>query len=437
MKVLFIDDEEMIRHASCQTLNLAGFNVEGLADAESALPLLQANFPGVIVCDVRLPGIDGLQFLARSVAQDPELPVVLVTGHGDVAMAVQAMRAGAYDFIEKPFSSEQLIEVVRRAIEKRTLVLENRQLRRELQRRSGIEATLLGKGPSIEQLRRRITDLASTDADVLVFGETGTGKELVARCLHRYSDRADKPFVALNCGALPEQLFESEIFGHEAGAFTGAAKRRIGKIEYASGGTLFLDEIESMPLALQVKLLRVLQERELERVGGNEVIPVDCRIVTATKCDLKQLSEQGKFRLDLYYRLNVVTLNLSPLRERCEDIPLLFEHFVLQAALRYHRPAPIVSQGRVRELMLHGWDGNVRELRNVADRFVLGLLDDAPASEVPLDLPALVERFERNLIDDAMQRAGGQVSAASVSLGMPRKTLYDKIKRYGLGRDSE
>ncbi|AOY00415.1 sigma-54 dependent transcriptional regulator [Jeongeupia sp. USM3] len=437
MKVLLIDDEALIRQAAGQTLQLAGFDVTACADAESALPRLKPDFPGVIVCDVRLPGIDGLQLLARSVAIDAELPVVLVTGHGDVAMAVQAMRAGAYDFIEKPFASEQLVEVVRRALDKRTLVLENRQLRRELERRSGIEATLLGKGPGIEQLRRKIADLATTDADVMLFGETGTGKELVARSLHRYSGRADKPFVALNCGALPEQLFESEIFGHEAGAFTGATKRRIGKLEYANGGTLFLDEIESMPLALQVKLLRVLQEREIERVGGNEVIPVDCRIVSATKYDLKQLSEQGRFRLDLYYRLNVVTLNLPPLRERCEDIPMLFEHFVLQAALRYHRPAPIVSQGRLRELMLHGWAGNVRELRNVADRFVLGLLDDAPASEQPLDLPALVERFERNLIDDAMQRAGGQVSAASVALGLPRKTLYDKLKRYGLGRESE
>ncbi|WP_035057767.1 sigma-54-dependent transcriptional regulator [Andreprevotia chitinilytica] len=437
MKVLLIDDEAMIRHAGSQTLELAGFDVEVFADAESALPLLRPDFPGVVVCDVRLPGLDGLQLLAKSVANDAELPVVLVTGHGDVAMAVQAMRDGAYDFIEKPFSSEQLVEVVRRAQEKRALVLENRQLRRELQRRSGIEGRLLGRGPGIEQIRRRITDVADTDADVLILGETGTGKELVARCLHEYSSRSDKPFVALNCGALPEQLFESEIFGHEAGAFTGAAKRRIGKIEYANGGTLFLDELESMPITLQVKLLRVLQERELERLGGNVAIPVNCRMVAATKSDLKQLSDQQQFRLDLYYRLNVVTLNLPALRERREDIPLLFEHFVLQAALRYHRPAPIVPQSRLRELMLHPWPGNVRELRNMADRFVLGLLDDAPASELSLDLPALVERFEKNLIEDALLHAAGQVTAASVSLGLPRKTLYDKIKKYGLGRESE
>ncbi|MCX7205481.1 MAG: sigma-54 dependent transcriptional regulator [Proteobacteria bacterium] len=433
MKVLLIDDEAMIRHAGSQTLELAGFAVETFADAESALPFLQTDFAGVVVCDVCLPGLDGLQLLAKSVQQDAELPVVLITGHGDVAMAVQAMRDGAYDFIEKPFSSEQLIEVVRRAEEKRKLVLENRQLRRELERRSGIEGRLLGRGAGIEQLRRRIMNIADTDADVLIMGETGTGKELVARCLHEHSHRAAHPFVALNCGALPEQLFESEIFGHEAGAFTGASKLRIGKIEYANGGTLFLDELESMPLTLQVKLLRVLQERQLERLGGNVSIPVNCRVIAASKSDLKLLSDQQQFRLDLYYRLNVATLNLQPLRERREDIPLLFEHFVLQAALRYHRPAPIVDPARMRELMLQSWPGNVRELRNVADRFVLALLDDLPASEAALDLPSLVERFEKNLIEDALLRAGGQITAASLSLGLPRKTLYDKVKKYHLG----
>jgi len=433
MKVLLIDDEAMIRHAGSQTLELAGFAVETFADAESALPFLQTDFAGVVVCDVCLPGLDGLQLLAKSVQRDAELPVVLITGHGDVAMAVQAMRDGAYDFIEKPFSSEQLIEVVRRAEEKRKLVLENRQLRRELERRSGIEGRLLGRGAGIEQLRRRIMNIADTDADVLIMGETGTGKELVARCLHEHSHRAAHPFVALNCGALPEQLFESEIFGHEAGAFTGASKLRIGKIEYANGGTLFLDELESMPLTLQVKLLRVLQERQLERLGGNISIPVNCRVIAASKSDLKLLSDQQQFRLDLYYRLNVATLNLQPLRERREDIPLLFEHFVLQAALRYHRPAPIVDPARMRELMLQSWPGNVRELRNVADRFVLALLDDLPASEAALDLPSLVERFEKNLIEDALLRAGGQITAASLSLGLPRKTLYDKVKRYHLG----
>lgn len=432
MQVIFIDDEPVIRHASQQTLALAGFDVITHERAEPALKLLSEDFAGVVVSDVRLPGVDGLQLLARSVKLDPELPVVLVTGHGDVAMAVQAMRDGAYDFIEKPFSSEQLVEVVRRALEKRALVMENRRLRRELARRSGIEATLLGKSPAIEQVRQVIRQVAETNADVLIFGETGTGKELVARCLHESSERAAHPFAALNCGAMPENLFESEIFGHEVGAFSGASKRRIGKFEYASGGTLFLDELESMPLALQVKLLRVLQERQVERLGANHPIAVDTRVVAATKDDLRLLSDQHKFRADLYYRLNVVTINLPALRERREDIPTLFEHFVLQAALRYKRAAPVVSAATMRELMAQNWPGNVRELRNAADRFVLGLMVDAQA-QTPMNLPELVERFEKNLIVEALNRAGGQVQAASEALGMPRKTLYDKIKKYGLG----
>ncbi|GAB3245898.1 sigma-54-dependent transcriptional regulator [Chitinimonas naiadis] len=431
MQVLFIDDDAMIRHASQQTLELADLQVSTFETAEAALKLLHRDFAGVVVSDVKLPGIDGLKLLDKIVTLDPELPIVLVTGHGDVAMAVQAIRDGAYDFIEKPFSSEQLVEVVRRAQEKRQLVLENRQLRRELERRDGIGATLLGKSDAMENVRRMIQNVADAGADVLILGETGTGKELVARCLHQYSGRASKPFVALNCGALPEQLFESEIFGHEAGAFSGAVKRRIGKIEHAHGGTLFLDELESMPLTLQVKLLRVLQERTVERLGGNESIAVDCRVVAATKEDLRLLADQQKFRADLYYRLNVVTLTLPPLRERREDIPLLFEHFVLQAALRYNRPAPMLDAGRLRELMAQPWPGNVRELRNVADRFVLGLLEPA-ASQTPLNLPALMDRFEKSLIVDALDRAAGQVSAASEALGLPRKTLYDKVKKYGL-----
>ncbi|QNM95215.1 sigma-54-dependent transcriptional regulator [Chitinimonas koreensis] len=431
MQVLFIDDEPLIRHASAQTLELAGLEVAAFDRAEAALGLLGRDFAGVLVSDVRMPGMDGLQLLARAAALDPELPVVLVTGHGDVAMAVQAMRDGAYDFIEKPFSSEQLVEVVRRALDKRRLVLENRQLRRELERRDGIQALLLGRSEAIEQVRRTIANVADTGADVLVLGETGSGKELVARCLHQCSGRAARPFVALNCGALPESLFESEIFGHEAGAFSGATKRRIGKVEHADGGTLFLDELESMPLALQVKLLRVLQERTIERLGGNASVPVDCRVVAATKDDLRQLADRQKFRADLYYRLNVVSIVLPPLRERREDIPLLFEHFVLQAALRYNRPAPLLEAGRLRELMAQPWPGNVRELRNVADRFVLGLLEPA-AGQTPLNLPALLERFEKSLIVDALDRAGGQVSAASEALGLPRKTLYDKVKKYGL-----
>jgi DNA-binding NtrC family response regulator len=352
-------------------------------------------------------------------------------------MAVQAIREGAYDFIEKPFSSERLTEVVQRALEKRRLSLEVQSLRQRLENRQGMEATILGRSPAIEQLRRQILDLADTSAEVLIVGETGTGKELVARCLHDHSSRRNRNFVAMNCGGLPESLFESEVFGHEAGAFTGATKRRIGKVEHANGGTLFLDEIESTPPGQQVKLLRLLQERQIERLGSNVLIPVDCRVVAAAKQDLKELTRQDRFRSDLYYRLNVVVLELTPLRERREDIPLLFEHFVLQAALRYNRSALILSSAQMRELMAYSWPGNARELRNVADRFILGLLGakiDPPqlATAEVRPLSEQVDRFERCLIEEELRKHSGRASAASEALGLPKKTLYDKMRRYGL-----
>ena len=372
-KIVFVEDDSSVRSSVTETLELADFEVHACESAERAIQHIAPGFPGIVISDVRLPGMDGFGLLRHVTAADPAIPVIMVTGHGDVSMAVQAMQEGAYDFIEKPFAMERLVEVATRAMEKRALTLEVNTLRRQLQDKCGIEAVILGQSAAVETLRRQIINLADTSADILLFGETGTGKELVARCLHDYSERRKHNFVALNCGGLPETLFESEIFGHEAGAFTNAGKRRVGKIEHAHGGTLLLDEIESMPLAFQVKLLRALQERKIERLGSNEQVPVDFRIVAATKADLKELSEQQKFRSDLYYRLNVAVLELPPLRERREDIPILFEHFVLQAAVRYGREAPALDGHHVRRLMANDWPGNVRELRNAADRFVLGL----------------------------------------------------------------
>ncbi|NUB15261.1 response regulator, partial [Azospirillum brasilense] len=304
--VLFVDDERSVRLAGQQALELAGFDVTACDGAERALRHLGRDWPGALVTDVRMPQIDGLELMERALALDPELPVILITGHGDVPMAVEAMRRGAYDFLEKPFPSDRLVEVTRRAVEKRRLVLENRRLRDQLAGLPAGEASpIVGRTPGIERLRGAIAAVADTEADVLVLGETGTGKEMVARALHAGSGRRKHPFVALNCGAMPEAIFESELFGHEAGAFTGAGKRRVGRIEHASGGTLFLDEIESMPLSLQVKLLRVIQERVVEPLGSNELIPVDLRVVAATKVDLRKAASEGKFREDLYYRLNV------------------------------------------------------------------------------------------------------------------------------------
>ena len=437
LKVLFVEDDPAVRMGSQQALQLADLEVLAFDSAEQARKQILPDFSGVLVSDVKLPGMDGLALLRHAMSIDPALPVILVTGHGDISMAVQAMREGAYDFIEKPFSSERLIEVVQRALEKRRLTLEVQSLRKRLENRQGIEATILGRSPAIEQLRRQILDLADTSAEILIVGETGTGKELVARCLHDHSSRRSRNFVAMNCGGLHESLFESEVFGHEAGAFTGASKRRIGKVEHANGGTFFFDEIESTPPGQQVKLLRMLQEHHIERLGSNALIPVDCRIVAATKQDLKELSQQGLFRNDLYYRVSVVTLDLPSLRERREDIPLLFEHFVLQAALRHNRSAPVLSSAQMRELMAYSWPGNARELRNVAERFVLGLLGakfDPPqlAKTSAKSLPEQVDHFERCLIEEELRKHSGRASIASEALGIPKKTLYDKMRKYSL-----
>jgi DNA-binding NtrC family response regulator len=312
-----------------------------------------------------------------------------------------------------------------------------RQLRARLEGRDQLEARLIGRSPAMARVRQLVADLGNSAADILIFGETGTGKELVARCLHDAGPRRKGNFVAINCGGLPEALFESEIFGHEAGAYTSAGKRRIGKIEHASGGTLFLDEIESMPLTMQIKLLRVLQERSLERLGSNTAIPVDCRVIAATKTDLKALSDQGGFRADLYYRLNVVTLPLPPLRERREDIPLLFEHFLLQAAARHDRPVPATDPARQNRLMAYDWPGNVRELRNVADRCVLGIEAGFPpfateALDAPQPLARTVEAFERALIADALARNGGSLARTAEHLSVAKTTLHDKIRKYRL-----
>ncbi|MFG1242218.1 sigma-54 dependent transcriptional regulator [Xanthobacter sp. DSM 14520] len=436
-RVVLVDDEEMIRITIEQTLELAGIAVETFDSVDAALPAIGRDFPGVVVSDVRMPVRDGLELLADVRRRDPELPVVLITGHGDVAMAVSAMREGAYDFIEKPFVSDAFVEVVRRALDKRALVMENRRLRMALDRGEAgdaIERCLVGQSPAIRRLRDDVAQLASTSADVLVLGETGAGKEQVARALHEGGSRRDKPFVAVNCGAIPESMFESEMFGHEAGAFTGAGKKRIGKIEHASGGTLFLDEVESMPLAMQVKLLRVLQDRKIERLGSNTAVPVDLRVIAATKEDLAALADAGRFRKDLCFRLDVVKLVLPPLRERREDIPLLFELFVVQAAVKYQRPVTEVPPSLRRALMLADWPGNVRELKNAAERHILGFLapDFAAGGAATPGLNELLDRVERLVIEDALKASGQRISAAAQALNIPRKTLSDRMKRLGL-----
>ncbi len=432
-QVYLVDDEASIREAVRQWLELSGMQVRLFARAEDCLEAMTPDFAGVVVSDVRMPGMDGLVLLERLQALDRDLPVILLTAHGDVALAVTAMRQGAYDFLEKPFSPEALLGGLGRALEKRRLVLENRQLHRRADDQSALARRLLGVSPGIVRLRQQILDLAPTPVNVLLRGETGSGKELVASCLHDFGPRAGKAFVALNCAAIPEQLFESELFGHESGAFTGAQGKRIGKLEYANGGTLFLDEIESMPLAQQVKLLRVLQEQRLERLGSNQSIVLDLRIVAATKPDLLEEARAGRFREDLAYRLNVAELQLPPLRARREDIPLLFDHFLVEAGARLGRPAAPPSAARLAQLLGHGWPGNVRELANAAEREVLGLGSPTTAA-ASHSLADQLEAFEAQCLRAALARHGGEIKAVMDELQLPRRTLNEKMQRHGLVR---
>ena len=434
-RIVFVDDEEDVRRANRQSLELDGLTVEVFADAESALAAIEAAPPGVVVSDIRLPGLDGRALFERLHGADPDLPVILITGHGDIPMAVRSLRAGVYDFLAKPYAAEALIGSVRRALERRRLVLENRRLRARLEEAVDEDPAFLGISPEIVRLRRLVRDVAQADVDVLVLGETGSGKEVVASALHRWSRRASRNFVAMNCGALPDSVVESELFGHEAGAFTGAVKRRVGRVEHANGGTLFLDEIESMPLPIQVKFLRVLQERTVEPLGSNEIRPIDMRVVAATKVDLGQAAVQGTFRDDLFHRLNVITVSIPPLRERREDVMLLFQHFLTRAADRFGREPPPVTPAVRDHLTRHVWPGNVRELGHFAERCALGFGPEERAAPAPGPAPGLaeqVDRFERDLIRDELIVAGGDVKLAAEALGIPRKTLYDKLNRHGL-----
>jgi two-component system C4-dicarboxylate transport response regulator DctD len=443
--VILIDDEPHLLESVGQSLELAGLSVECHSSGDGALRNIGRLSRSIIVTDVRMPAVGGLDVMAAALAIDPQIPVILITGHGDVPMAVRAIRDGAYDFIEKPFASDHLVASVRRALEQRRLVLDNRALRDALTQTSSIERTLVGRDPKINRLRERIISFAEADADVLINGETGTGKEVVARALHDVSPRREGPFVAINCGALPAAIIESELFGHEAGAFTGAVRSRIGKFEYAAGGTLFLDEIESMPLDLQARLLRVLEQRSIVRLGSNQEIPIDVRVVAATKEDLREAGGRGTFREDLYYRVNVLTLAIPPLRERRNDIPLLFTHFLARCETRLKRKVASPGSMDYALLIAHDWPGNVRELENVATRFALGLGIDfaksgGEAASNGSEQPSLVDQLatlEQLILRRTLAECGGSMRRCYERLGMSRKTLYDKLKKYGISTEDE
>jgi len=435
--ITLIDDELDVVEAVSEMLELEGFSVTSFTDPKLGLKSLSLDSKQVVLCDVRMPNLDGLAMLDAIQSRAPKCQVILMSGHGDIPMAIEAMKLGAFDFIEKPLQSDELIEKldlaathIRNAPE---IASQSTQL--------PIEEVVIGVSSQMEMVRTQVLALARTGVDTIINGETGTGKEVIARALHQYSERRDKPFVAINCGGMTESIIESELFGHEAGSFTSANKKRIGKIEQAHGGTLFLDEIESMPIAVQIKLLRVIQERVIERVGGNSLIPVDIVVVAASKADLAVLSKQGEFRADLFYRLNIASLNLPPLRQRKEDIQSLFRHFVVQASQKYKtRPSTLYSE-QIQQLCRHDWPGNVRELRNVADRFVLGIVGEGFDLQAPstqgsdaFAFEQQMEQYERNVLTEALIEMSGNINEVSLRLNLPRKTLYRKMKKHQLDK---
>lgn len=439
MPILFVDDEPDLRLAGEQTLMLADLEVIPCATAAEALAHLTPDFPGIITTDIRMPGMDGVALMEAALEIDPDLPVILVTGHGDVDLAVQSIRKGAYDFIEKPYAPARLVETICRALEKRRLTMELRAFK--AQAAGGgtdpIAARLIGRSAVMAQLRAQLRAVADSSTDALIEGATGTGKEVAARALHAASARAEKPFVAVNCAALPDGLMDSELFGHAPGAFPGATRERYGKFQNARGGTLFLDQIDSLPLPLQGKLLTALQDRAITPLGMSEPVALDLRVIAASQRDLAKAAAEGTFRDDLLYRLNVVTLRMPTLAERREDIPGLFQILLASASARHNRPVPPFPPEALADLATRDWPGNVRELRNEAERAILGLGSDGTSdSGVPGGgrLAEQMAAHERGLIAATLTAQNGSIKATYEALGISRKALYDKMQKHGLDR---
>jgi DNA-binding NtrC family response regulator len=465
LRLMIVDDEEAARYGMRRALTTFGYNITEAGSVEAARPLLKQHEPDLLLLDVNLPGLSGIDFLRELKSQNGHGPlVIIVTAHGSERLAVEAVKAGAYDYLSKPFELDDLRLVVKNAAETVQLRRENYSLRRRIEVERSQRGALLGNSEAMQRVRGMIEKVAETDATVLVRGESGTGKELVAREVHeRNSVRRNGSFVAVNCAALPAELIESELFGHEKGAFTGAAARREGKFEQADGGTLFLDEIGDMSSNVQAKLLRALEERRIERLGGNESIPVNVRIVSATHRPLEQEITNGNFRADLFYRLRVVTIDISPLRERKEDIPVLAETFLRAAAERYELPLRALSQAALKKLVEYAWPGNVRELKNTIDRAVIMAEgDEVNARDLPEEVTAGISttsfaendedegdglrvpftadfredrrEFERRYITRCLEHTQGNVTRAAEILDMHRQSLQHKLRQLGLGR---
>jgi two-component system C4-dicarboxylate transport response regulator DctD len=429
-RVALVDDDEAFRGALAERLELDGLTVASYASAEAALKAISDRFDGVVVTDLRMPGMDGRQLVERLNAVDPDIPVVMMTGHGDIAEAVDAMKRGAYDFLAKPFAPERLIETLGRALEKRALVLDNRRLAALAADDEG-SIPLSGASRSVEALRAAIQRLADAEVDVLIEGETGAGKEAVARAIHNAGRRRVRPFVAVSCAALPESGLESLLMGDVTGP-SGAFRRREGQIEQSHRGTLFLDEIDLAPRAAQLLLLRVLEEREVLPVGAMEPHALDLRVLAATKGDPAEAVARGALREDLFYRLNVIRLRTPPLRERREDVPLLFARFLSRVASRLGRDVPPMDHAVRRRLLEHDWPGNLRELANYASQIAVGLAPPDSETWPNAGLVRRVQAYEAELIGESLTRHQGDIRKVTADLQIPRKTLYDKMARHGL-----
>ena len=444
--ILLVEDEAPLRAAIAEQLGDRGYRVEQADSGEAALTRLAEFAFDVIITDLRLPGIGGADVLEAAVDRYPDIVAIVVTGFGTVKDAVEAIKRGAWDFVSKPFQIDELMHALDSALEQRRLKSENAYLRAQLEERYRFEG-LIGKSPAMKRLLQLLETVAPTSSTILITGETGTGKEVVARALHHNSPRRNQRFIALNCSAIPETLLEAELFGHVRGAFTGAIGNRQGRFEQAHKGTLFLDEVGTMSVALQTKLLRALQEREFERVGDSHTIKVDVRVVAATNSDLLRMVADGQFREDLYYRLNVIPVHLPPLRERKDDIPLLVRHF-----LERLQKEKTISQEAMRRLMAYHWPGNVRQLENAIERAVAfsgarpqidvaDLSTEIQQAEEPVlpsaltlpedgvDLDRFIANVEKDLIHRSLERTGGNKGAAAKLLGLKRTTLVEKLKR--------
>ncbi len=454
-RILVVDDEGRNREFLKELLEVEGFDVETSKDGQEAIEILEKMDFDMVLTDLKMPRSDGLAVLEGLQRINPQTVAVVFTGYGSIDTAVKAMRLGAYDYITKPLKIEEIMIVIQRALEHRKLALENAMLRRQLKRKYKFD-NIVGDSDNMQEVFQMVEKIANTDSTVLIYGESGTGKELIARAIHFNSDRRERPLIPVNCGAIPEELLESELFGHEQGAFTGATRTRIGRFELGNGGTIFLDEIGDMSPALQVKILRVLQEHDFERVGGMKTIKVDIRVIAATNKDLEKHVTEGKFREDLFYRLNVIPIQLPPLRERRTDIPLLASHFIqMYNAKNKHNIAGVAPEA-MELLASYDWPGNVRELENMIERIVIlkgeGMVETNDLSEkvlastphslhpriqIPesgISFNTAVNEFERELILQALNRTNWVKNKAAKLLNLNRTTLVEKMKKIDLSR---